>query len=371
MTVALVHDYLVQYGGAERVVEALLEAFPGAPLYTSICHRDALHGAMGGAEIRTSFLQRLPLRPRVSQRYLLPLYPLAFRRLDLTGFDVVVSSASSFAKVLRLPPAACHVCYCHAPTRFLWDFDAYARRERLRWPVRMAIAPLIGRLRRLDLEAARRVTRFVANSRETARRIGEVYGRTAEVIHPPVDLTDLAPSREADGGFFLVASRLVPSKHVDLAILAFNALGLPLLVVGEGRHRPFLEGIAGPTVRFAGWVRRGKLVEYYSRCRALVVPGEEDFGIATVEAQACGRPVIAYGAGGALETVNEGETGVLFDTQSPEGLRDAVDRFSRTRFDPLLIQAHALQFDKEAFKGKIRQFVESATAAHAGAGRLG
>jgi glycosyltransferase involved in cell wall biosynthesis len=366
MNVALVHDYLVQHGGAERVVEALLEVFPDAPLYTSIYDRHAFRGSLARADVRTSFLQRIPLPAGKRQRYLLPLYPLAFRRFDLSGFDLVISSASSFAKAVSPAPAARHLCYCHAPTRFLWDYDSYARGEGFSRLVRAGLAPLVWGLRRLDVAAAKRVTRFIANSRETARRIGTIYGRSADVIHPPVDLSDLSISGKGEGEFFLIVSRLVPAKRIDLAVAAFNALRRPLVVVGDGRHRRFLEAQAGPTVRFLGWVSRERLIECYARCSALVLPGQEDFGIAAVEAQACGKPVIAYAAGGALETVREGETGVLFTAQSLAEVAEAVEAASRRKFDPSAIRAHALRFDKEIFKSRIRALATSARAASGG-----
>ncbi len=361
MKVALVHDYLVQYGGAERVVEALLEVFPGAPLYTSIHDRRAFQGPLARADVRTSFLQRIPLPGARRQRWLLPLYPLAFRRFDLGAFDLVISSASAFAKAVSAPPAARHLCYCHAPTRFLWDWDAYARGEGLSPLARASLRPLVAWLRRLDLAAAKRVTRFVANSRAIARRIATVYGRDADVIHPPVDLNHLPLSGNA-GEFFLIVSRLVPAKRVDLAITTFNALRRPLVIVGDGRQRRALEAQAGSTVRFVGWVSRERLIDYYARCSALVLPGQEDFGIAAVEAQACGKPVIAYAAGGALETVRAGETGVLFEAQSVAGLAEAVEAAARRTFDPSMIRAHALAFDKEIFKSRIRALAAPALA---------
>ena len=355
MRVALVHDYLVQYGGAERVVEALLEAFPGAPLYTSIHDRGSFHGPLARADVRTSFLQRLPLPAARRQRYLLPLYPFAFRRFDLRGFDLVISSASSFAKAVRPPASTSHLCYCHAPTRFLWDFESYARGEGLSWPVRAGLRPLIRNLQRLDRDAAQRVTSFIANSREIAGQIGTIYSRSSEVIHPPVDAAQMPISGNSRGEFFLVVSRLVPAKRIDLAVAAFNVLGRPLVTVGEGRQRRLLEAQAGPTVRFVGRVSRERLIDYYARCSALVLPAKEDFGIAAVEAQACGRPVIAYAAGGALETVREGETGVLFTTQSLADIADAVEASISRRFDPALIRAHALRFDTAVFRSRIRE----------------
>ncbi len=347
MRVALVHDYLTEMGGAERVVLAMTGVFPDAPLYTSVFDADAC-APFVDRDVRTTFIQRLTRRKAMTKG-LFPLFPAAFRRLDLSGFDVVLSSSSGFAHHVRVREDALHVCYCHNPPRFLWQPEDYFRGRSAR---RRLLAPALAWLRRLDLEAAARVDAYVANSATVAGRICAIYGREAEVIHPPVDTSRYELSDERSGRF-LVVSRLLAYKRIDLAVEAATRFGLSLDVVGDGPERRRLERLAGPTVRFLG--RRGDdfVRHALARCTALVLPGTEDFGLTPVEAQASGRPVVAFASGGALETVHDGETGFLFDEATPEGLGAAMLRASNDALSVRTLRSSSERFDLQAFSLKL------------------
>ncbi|HET7036116.1 MAG TPA: glycosyltransferase [Thermomicrobiaceae bacterium] len=357
--VALVHDYLNQYGGAERVLEVFHELYPSAPVYTSIYAPELMPPAYRAWDVRASFMQRLPGIHRHHQPYL-PLYPLAFRRLRLADVDLVLSDSSAFAKGARVPPSAVHVCYVHSPMRFAWDFARYADRERFTGTLRRALPPLLAGLRRWDIASAGGVDYLIANSSAVARRIAAYWGREASVIYPPVETEaaePVAPGEVED--YFLLVSRLVPYKRFDVVVDAFNALGLPLKVVGEGRARAELERRAGPTVQFLGAVSDAEKYRLYARCQAALFPAEDDFGIAQVEVQAAGRPAIALAAGGALDTVVDGQTGVLFPEQTPEAIVAAVRRMQSLSFAPEPIARHAARFSRARFAREIATFVSS------------
>jgi glycosyltransferase involved in cell wall biosynthesis len=362
--VALVHDYLNQYGGAERVLLALHRLFPAAPVFTSIYDRERMPAAFRALDIRTSFMQRLPGVLRRHQLYL-PCYPLAFEGFDLTGYDLVVSSSSAWAKGVITPPATPHICYCHAPMRFAWSYHAYVERERIGGPARRLLPLVMVALRLWDVAATARVDRFVANSRAVAARIAKYYRREATVIHPPVETGRFFIAPEVDD-YYLIVQRLVPYKRLDLVIEAFNALRLPLKIVGGGRARADLERMAGPTIEFAGRLSDEELGRAYARCRAYIVPGEEDFAIAPVEAQAAGRPVVAFGAGGALETVVEGQTGVFFRQPTAAALAAAVRGLQAMPVRPELIRAHALTFDTAVFERRMRALIDEVRHDQAG-----
>jgi glycosyltransferase involved in cell wall biosynthesis len=348
--VALAHDYLNQDGGAERVLLALHRLFPA--VYTSIFAPERLPAAYRALDVRTSFMQRLPGVTRRHQAYLLG-YPFAFARFDLRGYDVIVSSSSAWAKGVSPPPGVPHVCYCHAPMRFAWSYRDYIEGERVPALARLLLPPLMAALRRWDIAASAGVTRFVANSRAVAGRIGRFYGREAVVIHPPVETGRFSVAPDHDG-YFLIVQRLVPYKRLDLVIEAFNRLRLPLKVVGDGRARADLERLAGPTIEFTGRLPEAEWLRAFERCRAYIVPGEEDFAIAPVEAQAAGRPVIALGRGGVLDTVVPGRTGLFFHEQTPEALAAAVRQFEAMTFNAGEISAHASTFDTAVFERKMR-----------------
>ena len=357
MNVAIVHDYLNQLGGAERVLEALHELYPAAPIYTSVYAPAVMPPAYRQWDIRTSFMQKLPLVTRRHQIYF-PFYAHAFERFDLSQYDLVISSSSAWAKGVITGPQTLHICYCHAPMRFVWNMHDYLRGERIGRMGRIVLPFALSYVRLWDQMSAARVDEYVANSQETARRIAKYYRRTSTVISPPVDLRDFEPvpiNQVED--YYLVVARLVPYKRLDAVIEAFNTLGLPLLVVGKGRQRAQLEARAQPNIRFLGPVSQAELRRLFARCRALIWAEAADFGITPVEAQAAGRPVLAYASGGALETVIAGATGAFFDQQTPEAIIQAVRGFDPLSCDPARIRRHAEQFDVSVFKRRMREFV--------------
>lgn len=356
--IALVHDYLNQYGGAERVLEAFHGLYPDAPVYTSIYAPELMPPGYRQWRVQVSFMQRLPFIHRHHQPYLL-LYPRAFDRLRLDGFDLVLSSSSAFAKGVRAPIGVPHICYCHSPMRFVWDFERYAKRERLNPAVRLLLPVVLKRLRQWDLKTSLRVDRFIANSSTVAKRIKQFWNRDSITIHPPVEIEKIHPVPvEQTQDYFVLISRLVPYKRFDIAIDAFNRLGLPLKIVGNGRARADLERQAGPTIEFLGNVSDDEKHHLFSHCRAAVFPAEDDFGIAQVEVQAAGRPVIALAAGGALDTVVDGVTGVLFQPQTPDGIVAAVRRFEATEFSAAEIADRAARFSRARFECEVSTFVE-------------
>jgi glycosyltransferase involved in cell wall biosynthesis len=359
MKVALVHDYLNQMGGAERVVLALHEIFPDAPLYTSIYDPKRVDTAFQKIDVRTTFMQKLPLVKKHHQPFL-PLYPFAMERLDLRGYDLVLSSSSAFGKGVITRPETMHICYCHTPMRWCWNYDEYVERERLGRISRSVLPFLMTGLRVWDQMSATRVDHFIANSPVVADRIQKYYRREAVVIPPPVEASRFTfdPTIVPDE-YFLIVSRFMPYKRIDLAIEACNHLQLPLVIIGSGRDENRLKSIAGPTIRFTGRLSDEEVLYYYAHCRAFILPGEEDFGITPLEAQASGRPVIAYGAGGALASVVEGVTGTFFQTQTPESLIAALASFNERIYDPQTIRNHALEFDKPRFHRRILQFIEA------------
>ena len=359
MNVAIVHDWLNQIGGAESVLEVLHEMYPQAPIYTSMYAPGRMPAGYGAWDIRTSFMQRLPGVASHHQAYL-PLYPLAFEQFDLSGYDLVVSNASGFCKGVITRADAVHLCYCLTPSRFLWAYPDYVARERLGRLPRLLLPPILSYLRMWDRLAADRVDAFAAISTAVQRRIRKFYGRDSVVIYPPVGEEAFQPvASPEEGEYFLSVGRLIPYKRVDLAVRAFNELGLPLLVIGDGRDRPRLERLAASNIRFLGRVSGEEKRRYLAGCRAFIFPAEEDFGIAPLEAQAAGKPVIAYAAGGALDTVREGVTGTFFHEPTPESLAQAVRRFDPGLYDPAACVANARRFDTRAFKQSWQAFVDS------------
>jgi glycosyltransferase involved in cell wall biosynthesis len=373
MKVALVHDWLTGMRGGEKCLEVFCELFPKATLFTLIHNRGALSPTIEAMEIRTSFIERLPGARRSHQRYL-PLFPAAVERWDFSGYDFILSTSHCVAKGARPPRGALHVCYCHTPMRYVWEFfDDYFRGPGSGLATRAIMPVVASGLRRWDRGTAVRVHRFIANSRYVAERIRRIYGRDADVIHPPVDTERFrahAPAGTKRGAPLLVVSKLVPYKRVDVAIRAAVALGAPLRVIGDGPERARLEAIAGPTVRFDGWVDDARLAEAYRGARALLFPGIEDFGIVPLEAQASGVPVIAFAEGGALETVVDGATGVLFAPRTVEALVEAIRRLDRLEFDPVRARAHAERFARPRFLEEVRAYLSPLIGAEemAGAG---
>lgn len=352
---ALVHDWLNQLGGAEDVLETLVNLFPQAPLYTSLYWRDQMPKRWQGWDIRTSFLDRLPLAQRRQQLYL-PLYPLAFEQFDLSDFDLVLSNKSGFCHGVITGPETLHICYCLTPTRYLWRYHQYAQQEQLGRLTRAGLIPFLTYLRMWDRLAADRVDYFIAISEEVRRRIAKFYRRDAAIIYPPVETRRFAPVSRVDD-YYLFVGRLLPYRRIDVLVEAFNRLQRPLLIGGRGRDQERLQALAGPNVTFLGYVPDYELPDLMARCRAFVWPGEEDFGIAPIQAMAAGRPVIAYAAGGALDTVVPG-TGTLFAQQSAPAIIEAVESFETEVFDPTFIRAHAEKFDVAHFQQRLLEFIQ-------------
>jgi len=359
--IAIAHDWLVSMRGGERVLEVLCELFPRARLYTLVHRRGMLSSAIEGHDITTSFLQYFPFG-RTHYQYYLPLFPAAIGSLTLDKADLVISSSSAVAKAVRVPHGALHVCYCHTPMRYLWDqYDDYFGRAS--GPVRLGMRLIRDPLRRWDARTAAGVNHFIANSRFVQERIGRIYGRTSAIIHPPVDTERFALS-SVDEGYFLIVSALVPYKRIDLAVAACSALGERLVIIGAGSEERKLRAMAGPTVEFLGRAGDEVVRARYERCRALIFPGVEDFGIVPLEAMACGKPVIAFGRGGACETVVDGVTGLLFQEQTADALQAALERFRGATFDGTAIRAHACRFDKRLFKVSLEREILSCWEAH-------
>jgi glycosyltransferase involved in cell wall biosynthesis len=368
--VAVVHEWLTIPGGSEQVVVELLEMFPHAELFTSIYNPTPTSAPwpaqIADRRVHASYLSRLPWA-RSHYRRLLPLMDRAYRAFDLSGFDLILSSNHACAKNVRTPPGALHVCYCHTPMRYAWDEDFLEGEEEVGRLTRLALPLLLGRLRRQDVRGARSPDVFVANSRHVAARIERFYGRTAEVVHPPVDVEHFLGLSRAVGAdaFYLVFGRVVPYKRVDLAAAACARLGVSLKVAGDGRALAAVRAVTPPgaDVKFLGHVSERERDELLSAARALLFPGEEDFGIVPVEAQAAGLPVVAYGVGGARETVEDGRTGVLFPEQTTDDMAAAIERFAGLRFEESRLRAGAARFGRERFHAEMAAVIARAASA--------
>lgn len=360
MRLAIVADWLVTFGGAEHVLAALHELFPDAPLFTTVA-RTASLGPLREADIRTTWLQSLYRLTRQHQ-ILLPLMPRAIEGIDLGKFDVILSSSHAIAKGLIPPSHALHLCYCHTPMRYAWEMEEeYLRDFRVPRLLRPAVKRELMRLRRWDMTTAKRVDVFLANSTATSDRIRNTYGRTSIVIPPPVSHAFFdTPLTAPTSTYFLAIGRMVPYKRFDLLIEVANALRLPLKIAGTGQDAARLRRLAGPTVEFLGFVPEEDLPGLYSGAQALLFPQEEDAGIVPLEAEASGTPVIAYRAGGAIDSVRDGETGLFFDTQSPESVIDALRRFETHTWDPAVIRRFAHSFRTDHFQSRIRQEISRA-----------
>jgi glycosyltransferase involved in cell wall biosynthesis len=358
-----VHYWFVSQRGGEKVVEELCKIFHDADIYTLVLDRNSLSNIFLGHKIFTSFINAFPFAQSWYKNYL-PIMPLALEQFDLRGYDLVISSESGPAKGVLTSPETLHLCYCHTPMRYVWDMyhDYMSNSGRVK---RYLMAPILHYLRMWDKLSADRVDHFVANSANVARRIAKHYRRDADVVHPPVAVEDFFISEQHDK-FYLLVGQLVGYKRVDLAVKAFTRLGKRLVVIGEGEEMRFLRGIAGQNIEFLGRQPFEVLQDHYSRCQALIFPGEEDFGIVPLEAMASGRAVIAYGCGGALETVVDGVTGIFFHEQTEDALVAAVERFEgmKSRFQPAEIRAHACRFGSKRFRSEISQIIERQLQAH-------
>jgi glycosyltransferase involved in cell wall biosynthesis len=359
LRVALVHDWLTGMRGGERVLEALCERFPRADLFTLLHVPGSVSPLIEQRPIHTTTLQRLP-GSRQHYRNYLPLFPLLIRELDLTGFDLVISSSHCVAKSVIAPPGATHICYCHTPMRYAWDqFDQYFGPARVGWLASAGLRPILGALARWDRATAGRVGRYLTNSHHVAGRIHRYYNREATVVYPPVNTRFYHPDGAARERYALVVSALVPYKRLDVAIDACTAARMPLKIVGTGPERSRLARLASGDTTFLGQISNEDIRELYRRAALVLLPGEEDFGIVPVEAQACGRPVVAYGRGGALETVIDGETGILVNEQTPEAFAAAIsDAFDRP-FDRSVLRKNAERFSPERFRDELEQVLMS------------
>lgn len=367
MRTAIVADWLVTYGGAEHVLAELRLLYPDAPLFTTVAKPASL-GPLKDADIRTTYLQRL-YNLIGNHQVLLPLLPRAIESIDLSGFDLVISSSHAVGKGVIVPSTALHVCYCHTPVRYAWEMEeTYLKDFGVPGFLKKIVKKQLKKLRRWDLTTAQRTDLFLANSTTTQERIKRIYGRESIVIPPPVDERFFVDTRhktqDTSPSYFLALGRLVPYKRFDLLIELANELQLPLKIAGRGQDEERLKAMAGPTVEFLGFVPDAELPSLYANADALLFPQYEDAGIVLLEAQACGTPVIAYEAGGATDAVKNGTTGVFFAEQTTQSLRDALDRFRSISFDREVIRAHALMFAQSAFRERFTAAVGDALSAH-------
>ncbi|MCI8717711.1 MAG: glycosyltransferase [Lachnospiraceae bacterium] len=358
MKIAIVHDWLPFMGGAENVVTNMMEVFPEAVLYTSICNKDRLTGKLKETEIVTTHLQKKK-KEIINHRKLFPFMPTAMESIDLTSYDIVISSSSSVAKSVITGPDTLHICYCHTPMRYGWEFmhnyiGELSGKGRFKNKLKSYFMSF---MRVWDYASSARVDVYVANSVNVAKRIKKHYRRDAYVIHPPVRGNIFQISNE-NGDFYLCVSRLQEYKRVDIAVEACTKLNVPLVVIGDGPEQQKLKKMAGSCVKFLGRVSDDVIREHYGKCKAFLFPGEEDYGITPLEAQASGRPVIAYGKGGVLETVIDGETGVFFKEQTVESMIEAIKKAEKIEFQKKKLREHAMEFDEEVFRNRLKRFVE-------------
>lgn len=353
---AIVHDWFCNMGGGDKVAEAFLDIIPDSPIYTCCYLEKSLTQRLKEADIRPSFLQKKLNQKKDNHQKFLPLMPAAMESFDLNEFDIVLSSSSCCAKGVITNPNTVHICYCHTPMRYAWEF-MYEYTEHMGKTKKLLIGLMMNYMKIWDATSARRVDYFIANSHNVANRIKKFYGREATVINPPIDTEYFTPGEE-NGDFYLCVSRLVKYKRIDLAVQACNKLGLPLVVIGQGAEYAYLKSIAGSTVKIMGRQPDKVIREHYRKCKAFLFPGEEDFGMTPLEAQACGRPVIAYGKGGALETIIEGKTGLFFEEQNVESLSKAIADMETMCFSKTVCRKNAELFSAQLFREKMEEEVE-------------
>jgi len=360
LKIAIVHDYLVQYGGAERVLEAICEIWPHAPIYTLLHDSELVHGKFDNKVIRTSFLQKVPFAKK-HHRIFPPLMMFGIEQFNLDYYDIILSDSSSFAKNLITNSSTLHITYCHTPMRYGWDDCQYYTQE-FSFPgiVKKVVPPLMNYIRMWDFFGSYGVDTFIANSKFVSTRIKKYYHRDSHVINPPVDVDKfhICEDKKQLGDYFLMVGRMMKYKKMDLVIEAFNEMKLPLKVVGRGIEKEYLEDTAGPTIEFTGRVSDEELRDIYSKAQAFIFPQEEDFGIVAIEALASGRPLIAFKGGDIVEHIQIGKTGIFFENQTKEDLIDAVREYQKMDFDPKFIRSTALKFNKKNFQQKIQSLVE-------------
>jgi glycosyltransferase involved in cell wall biosynthesis len=355
MKTAVVHDFFTQVGGAEKVAQEMYRMLPKASLFATVALPECVPAGLKGVKIHTSWMQNLPMMEKMYRLYFF-LYPFGVGNLDLSSYDLVLSSSIAYAKGVRVKPDAVHVCYCHTPMRWVWNYDSYIARESFGWSQRALLPLVIQGLKQWDIHASRQPDHFIANSTSVAALIHKVYGRTAEVIHPPIDTKRFCVSYEHEG-YYLVLARLLSYKRADLAVRACTERNLKLIVIGTGPDRNRLERMAGPSVTFLKRVSDSEVERCAASCKALIFTGEEDFGMAPIELAATGKPTIAFRAGGALETIVENVTGLFFDHQTAESLGDAIERFERQEWSPDIIRKHSEGFSIGVFRDRFRSFL--------------
>jgi glycosyltransferase involved in cell wall biosynthesis len=353
--IALFQDYLAQNGGAERVTEAIHQTLPEADLFTTLAVPEKVSPYLRWLGAKTTWMQALPAKAKLYRHYFL-LYPLAVESTHLEDYDLIVSSCCGYAKGVKRGPNAVHVCYCHNPMRWVWRFQEYMARETFSKPVKFALELMVQGLKKWEIQAAHRPDYYIANSHIVAERLKAAFGVEATVIEPPIVTSRFQISRDIDD-YYLILARLVPYKRLDLAVQACTRTGRRLVVIGDGPDRARLEGLAGPTVIFLGRQPDDSVRHYASRCRALLFPGEEDFGMAPLEINAAGRPVVAYGAGGATETVIENLNGVLFPEQTVESLIEGLERLESQTWHPTAIRRNAQRYDIHVFQRRLLDFL--------------
>ncbi|MDA1060731.1 MAG: glycosyltransferase [bacterium] len=359
MKVAIVHDFLLKLGGAERVVKALSEIYPKAPIYTLLYDEEIMGDTFPKERVRTSFLQKYPSFIRRHHRLLTPKMPRAIEEMDFSEFDLVLSSSTAFSHGIISPLKTKHVCYCHSPMRYAWDWaNEYREENNLQGLRGVLYAHLIKYLREWDQISSDRPDKYVANSANVRNRLNKYYNVDSTIVYPPVE-TDRFRASSNHSGYFLIVSTLTPYKRIDLAVQLFNKIGRKLVIIGDGSHRTYLENIAGSNIEFLGFKSDDVVKDYLENCRALIFQGEEDFGIVPVEAMACGKPVLAFGKGGATETVISGKTGEFFFEPNVESMEDGLARllYNEKFYKPHTIRKHALKFSSEQFEKNLKKAI--------------
>jgi len=364
MKIALVHDYLVQCGGAERVLECFCELYPEAHIYTIMHNKKSMHGVFSDRKIHTSFLQNFPLAKKRHRIFPL-LMPSAIEQFDFDKYDVVLSDSSSYAKGIITSPKTLHICYMHTPMRYAWD-DCQKYTDDFGLPslIKKLVPFFMNYVRVWDWVSAHRVDRIIANSNFVAKRIKKYYKKDSIVINPPVNVNNfyVETDEKKRGDYFLMVGRLITYKRHDIAIEAFNKLGLPLKIIGRGPEMKKLQKMANENIEFLGRVEDAELPKYYANCRAFIFPQEEDFGIVAIEAMVAGRPLIAFRGGDIVEHMEENKTGIFIEKQTAQDITEAVKKFEKMNFDGNFIREKSLKFDRENFKRRIKEYVEKAVS---------
>ena len=360
MKIALVHDFLTQLGGAERVLDELIEMYPEADVYTLVYDKEKTFGRYTKINLKTSFIQRLPGGVKHYKWYV-ALMPLAIRSFDLSKYNLIISDASAFAKGVRITNRAKHICYCHTPTRYLWQMEKeYVSAMTYPWIVKLMVRPVLYFLRIWDYRAAQRVDLFIANSKEVQGRIKKYYGRESQIIYPPINTDFFRPANNPSRDYFLAVGRLEPYKKMDLVIRVFSDLGLALKVAGTGSQSLTLKSkILNPNIQFLGRVSDHELRALYQNAKAFIFPALEDAGMMILESLACGTPVIAYGAGGALEFIREGIDGEFFSEQSESSLKTALKNFDQSKYESSNLSNQALRYSRQVFRDKLKLVAEN------------